>query len=57
MPDPTTTFRETARVLRPGSTLVIGCRTSDTPVPAWMDPDVYRVPTAAEVISTLTEGL
>jgi SAM-dependent methyltransferase len=54
MPDPTRTFTEIARVLRPGGTLVIGCRTSDTPAPAWMDPDIYRIPTAAQVTGTLT---
>ncbi len=54
MPDPTRTFTEIARVLRPGGTLVIGSRTSDTPPPAWMDPDVYRIPTAAQVTEMLT---
>ena len=54
MPDPTRTFTEIARVLRPGGTLVIGSRTSDTPAPAWMDPDVYRIPTAAQVTEMLT---
>lgn len=54
MPDATATFTEIARVLRPGGTLVIGCRTSDTPPPAWMDPDIYRIPTAAQITEMLT---
>ena len=54
MPDPTATFTEIARVLRPSGTLVVACRTSDTPIPAWMDPDIYRIPTAAQVTETLT---
>jgi len=54
MPDPTATFAEIARVLRPGGTLVIACRTSDTPPPAWMDPAVYRIPTADQLTSMLT---
>lgn len=54
MPDPTATFTEIARVLRPGGTLVIGSRTSDTPPPTWMDPDVYRIPTATQVTEMLT---
>ena len=54
MPDPTATFADIARVLRPGGTLVIACRTSDTPPPAWMDPDVYRIPTAAQLTAMLT---
>jgi len=54
MPDPARTFTEAARVLRPGGTLVIACRTSDTPLPAWMDPNVYRIPTATQVAKMLT---
>ena len=53
MPDPSATIADIARVLRPGGSLVIACRTSDTKAPAWMDPDVYRIPTAAEIIATL----
>ncbi len=53
MPDPMTTFTEIARVLRPGGTLGIACRTSDTPPPAWMDPAVYRIPTAAQITAML----
>jgi arsenite methyltransferase len=54
MPDPTATFADIARVLRPGGTLVIACRTSDTPPPAWMDPDIYRIPTTDRLTSMLT---
>ena len=53
MPDPSATIADIARVLRPGGSLVIACRTSDTEAPAWMDPDVYRIPSAAEIIATL----
>ena len=54
MPNPTATFTEIARVLRPGGTLVLACRTSDTALPSWMDPDVYRIPTAADLTTMLT---
>lgn len=56
MPDPAATFADIARVLRPGGTLVVACRTSDTPTPAWMDPDIYRVPTADHVKATLVSA-
>ena len=54
MPDPTTTFTEIARVLRPGGTLVVACRPSDAPPPTWMDPAVYRNPTDAQITTVLT---
>jgi len=54
MPNPAATFTEIARVLRPGGTLVLACRTSDTPAPTWMDPDVYRIPTASGLTAMLT---
>ncbi|MGH9134738.1 MAG: class I SAM-dependent methyltransferase [Ilumatobacteraceae bacterium] len=53
MPDPTATLTDIARVLRPGGTLAIACRTSDTPTAPWIDPDVYRIPSAAQVIDML----
>lgn len=56
MPDAGATFVDTARVLRPGGTLVVACRTSDTPVPAWMDPDIYRIPTADHVKALLVNA-
>lgn len=56
MPDPAATFVDIARVLRPGGTLVVACRTSDTPTPAWMDPDIYRVPTADHIRSMLVNA-
>jgi SAM-dependent methyltransferase len=53
MPDPASTVADIARVLRPGGMLAIACRTSDTQAPAWIDPDVYSIPTAAQVIEML----
>jgi SAM-dependent methyltransferase len=53
MPNPAATLAEIARVLRPGGTLAVACRTSDTPAASWIDPDVYRIPTAAQVIDML----
>jgi ubiquinone/menaquinone biosynthesis C-methylase UbiE len=53
MPDPTATFAEIARVLRPDATLVVACRTSDEPVPSWFDPDVYTFRTAADITTIL----
>lgn len=55
MPDPTATFSEVARALRTDGIFVVGCRTSDTSPPAWMDPDVYRIPTARQLITMLTD--
>lgn len=54
MPDTAATFAEIARVLKPGGTLVIACRTSDDPTPSWMDPDVYRIQSAAALVDMLT---
>jgi SAM-dependent methyltransferase len=53
VPDPAATLADIARVVRPGGRLVIGCRTSDTATPAWMDPDVYRIRSTAEIITML----
>ena len=53
MPDPTATLADIARVLKPNGSLAVACRTSDTTTPAWMDPDVYRIPSAAEVVAML----
>jgi arsenite methyltransferase len=53
MPDPAATLTEIARVLRPAGTLAIACRTSDTPTAAWIDPDVYRIPSVTQVINML----
>jgi SAM-dependent methyltransferase len=49
MSNPATTIADVARVLRPGGRLVIACRVAEDGMPAWMDPDVYRIPTIAEV--------
>ena len=43
-----------ARVLRPGGRIVIACRTSDDPIPQWMDPNVYRIPHAAALEAMLS---
>ncbi len=56
LPDPIATLTDLARVVRPGGLLVIACRTSDTPVPGWMDPAVYQVPTAGHLIDTLSSA-
>ncbi len=56
MAEPAATFADVARVLRPGGALVIACRTSDTAVPSWMDPDIYRIPSAARLIAVLVDA-
>ena len=53
MAEPAMTFAEIARVLRPGGRLVVACRVADDPVPTWMDPAIYRVPTIDQVRSLL----
>jgi SAM-dependent methyltransferase len=53
MPDPAATLADIARVLRPGGTLVIVCRTRDDDTPAWIDPDIYRIRTADEITTML----
>jgi SAM-dependent methyltransferase len=56
MPDPAGTLAEIARVLKPGGALAIACRTSDTATPPWMDPHVYRIPSAAQVIAMVHDA-
>jgi arsenite methyltransferase len=53
MPDPAATVNAVARVLRPGGQFVIACRIADDGMPAWMDPAVYRIPRADDVMSLL----
>ncbi len=53
MDAPAATLTDIARVLRPGGTLVVGCRTSDTATPTWMDPDVYRIRPASQILAML----
>ena len=53
MPDPAATIADIARVLRPGGTLAIACRTNDDETPAWLDPHVYRIRTADEITAML----
>ena len=54
MPDPAATIAEIARVLKPGATLAIACRTTDDETPNWMDPDVYRIRSTDEIHGMLT---
>jgi ubiquinone/menaquinone biosynthesis C-methylase UbiE len=54
MPEPAATVADIARVLKPGGTLVIACRTKDDDMPSWMDPDIYRIRSADEIIDMLT---
>ena len=56
MPDPAATVAEIARVLRPGSTLAIACRTSDDDTPPWIDPDIYRIRSSDEITTMLHEA-
>ncbi len=56
MAEPAATLADVARVLRPRGTLVIACRTSDTPIPTWMDPDIYRIPTTSQLTAMLLDG-
>ena len=49
MPDPAVTVTEIARVLQPGGRLAMAARIGDDPMPAWMDPAIYRIPTAARI--------
>ena len=53
MPDPAATIADIARVLRPGGTLAIACRTSDDKTPAWLDPNIYHIRTADEITAIL----
>jgi ubiquinone/menaquinone biosynthesis C-methylase UbiE len=53
MPDPAATIADIARVLRPGGTLVIACRTSDDATPAWIDLHIYRIRSADEITEML----
>jgi SAM-dependent methyltransferase len=54
MTDPATTILDIARVLKPGGTLVIACRTTEDDTPTWMDPDVYRIRSTGEITTMLT---
>lgn len=54
MSDPQVTLIDAARVLRPGGRLVVACRVGDDPMPPWMDPSVYRIPTIHEITEMLT---
>jgi SAM-dependent methyltransferase len=53
MPDPAATIADIARVLRPGGTFAIACRTSDDDTPAWIDPNVYRLRSVDEITAML----
>ena len=52
-PDQGAVFAELRRVLRRGGRLVLAFRPADHPLPARLDPAVYRVPTLAELIHLL----
>ena len=54
MPDPAATIADIARVLKPGGTLVIACRTTEDDTADWMDPDVYRIRSTDEITAMLT---
>lgn len=56
MSDPDATFTEVARVLRPGGRFVVACHVGDDPLPAWADPEVYHVPTAARLQEMLVQA-
>jgi SAM-dependent methyltransferase len=47
-PDPAATAAEIARALRPDGRVVLAFRDGAAPLPSRFDPEVYRVPTAAE---------
>ena len=53
MPDPARTLTEVARVLRPGGPFVLASRVSDDPTPEWMDPSIYRILPADEIVKLL----
>ena len=55
MDDPSTTVADIARVLRPGGRLVVACHVGDDPMPAWVDPAVYRIPTRDELQTMLRD--
>jgi ubiquinone/menaquinone biosynthesis C-methylase UbiE len=56
MADPAATLADIARVLRADGRLVVACRTSDDSTPAWMDPNVYRIPSATQVVTMLQDA-
>lgn len=56
MPEPATTFAEVARVLRPGGRFVVACHVGEDPLPDWADPDVYRIPTTAQIRTILEDA-
>jgi SAM-dependent methyltransferase len=56
MPDPAATIGEVARVMRPGGRFVLACHVGDDPLPAWADPDVYRMPTRDQLRRMLDEA-
>jgi len=53
MADPQETLCEVARVLRPGGRLVVAARVSDDQMPAWMDPNIYRIPSRQDLTEML----
>ncbi len=56
LPDLAATLHELARVLRSHGQLVLACRLADDPMPAWMDPTVYSIPTYAALQHLLDDA-
>lgn len=55
-PEPEATLREVARVLRPGGRALVVFRGREHPLPARLDPDVYRDVTTADCIEWMARA-
>lgn len=56
MPDPAATIADITRVLKPGGTFVVACRTTEDDTPSWIDPDVYRIRSSDEITAMLSSA-